>query len=238
MKGYGQFCPVSKAAEILNERWTLLIIRELLCGSRRFNDLRRGVPLMSSSLLSHRLKALQEYGVVERRDAENGRGSEYLLTPAGAELRPIVLSFGEWGQRWVRSKIHEADLDAGLLMWDMRRMIDASAFPEKRVVIAFEFADVSGKERAWWLVVQDGEVELCWEDPGLSVDLYVFTNLQTMTQIWMGDISVTEARRRDLLDMQGSRDVIRAMPRWLTRSPFATVPRPDARSLAIGGTAC
>ena len=226
MKGYGQFCPVSKAAEILNERWTLLVVRELLCGSRRFNDLRRGVPLMSTSLLSQRLKALQEYGVIERRSAKSGRGGEYFLTPAGEELRPIVLSFGEWGQRWIRSQIQEADLDAGLLMWDMRRTIDANAFPTQRVAIAFEFTDVPEKEGYWWLVVEDGDVELCWEDPGTPIDLYVFSDLQTMTQIWMGDISVSEARRQDLIDLQGSRAIIRAMPRWLTRSLFATVPRP------------
>lgn len=232
MKSYGQFCPVSKAAEILNERWTLLIVRELLCGSRRFNDLRRGVPLMSTSLLSQRLKALQEYGVVERRSAKGGRSSEYFLTPAGEELRPIVLSFGEWGQRWIRSQIHEADLDAGLLMWDMRRTIDADAFPPQRVSIAFAFTDMPGKEGSWWLVVEDGDIELCWEDPGIPIDLYIFTDLQTMTRIWMGDISVSEARHRELIDLQGSRTIIRSMPRWLTRSLFAAVPRPRTAAFA------
>jgi DNA-binding HxlR family transcriptional regulator len=226
MKGYGQFCPVSKAAEILNERWTLLIIRELLCGSRRFNDLRRGVPLMSTSLLSQRLKALQEYGVIERRISDSRRGSEYFLTAAGRELQPIVMSFGEWGQRWVRSQIHEDDLDAGLLMWDMRRTIDAAAFPSSRVAIEFSFSDAPESKRAWWLVVEEGEVELCLDDPGLPIDLYILTDLQTMTQIWMGDMSIAEARQRDLIELQGSRAVIRALPRWLTRSPFAAVPRP------------
>jgi len=237
MKGYGQFCPVSKAAEILNERWTLLVVRELLCGSRRFNDLRRGVPLMSPSLLSQRLKALQEYGIVERRSTKSGRSSEYILTPAGEELRPIVLSFGEWGQRWIRSQIHEADLDAGLLMWDMRRTIDAAAFPPERVAIAIEFSDAPGKERNWWLVVQEGEVELCWEDPGISIDLYIFTDLQTMTRIWMGDISVSDARRRELMELHGSRDIIRAMPQWFTRSLFAGVPRPKGTAYALSETA-
>lgn len=183
---------------------------------------------MSPSLLSQRLKALQEYGVVERRRLETGRGSEYHLTPAGNELKPIVLSFGEWGQRWIRSQIHEADLDAGLLMWDMRRTIDAEAFPPERTAIAFEYSDAPGKERHWWLVVQDGESELCWEDPGIPIDLYIFTDLHTMTQIWMGDISISEAQRRDLIELQGSREIIRAMPRWFTRSLFATVPRPPS----------
>lgn len=230
MKGYGQFCPVSKAAEILNERWTLLIVRELLCGSRRFNDLRRGVPLMSTSLLSQRLKALQEYGVVERRPIRNGRGGEYYLTAAGRELQPIVMSFGEWGQRWVRSQIHEEDLDAGLLMWDMRRTIDASAFPQGRVAVEFSFSDTPENESAWWLVVEDGEVELCLEDPGIPIDLYILTDLETMTRIWMGDMSLAEARQHDLIELQGSRAVIRALPQWLTRSLFATVPRPGTSS--------
>jgi DNA-binding HxlR family transcriptional regulator len=232
MKGYGQFCPVSKAAEILNERWTLLIVRELLCGSRRFNDLRRGVPLMSPSLLSQRLKALQKYGVIERRCQENARGGEYHLTSAGKELRPIVMSFGEWGQRWVRSQIREADLDAGLLMWDMRRTIDASAFPPLRVTVEFEYSGAPETDRHWWLVVREGEVELCFDDPGLPVDLYILTDLQTMTQIWMGDISLAEARRRDLIEIQGNRAIIEALPRWLTRSPFAGVPRPSVGAYA------
>jgi DNA-binding HxlR family transcriptional regulator len=228
MKGYGQFCPVSKAAEILNERWTILIVRELLCGSRRFNDLRRGVPLMSPSLLSHRLRELQEYGVIERRRRGASRGGEYHLTPAGEELRPIVMSFGEWGQRWVRSQLREDDLDAGLLMWDMRRTIDAAAFPPQRTAIEFDFFDAPKTERQWWLVVHDGEVELCFDDPGFPVDLYVRTALQTMTRIWMGDITVAEARRHDLIEFQGERSIIQAMPQWLTRSPFAGVRRPGS----------
>lgn len=237
MKGYGQFCPVSKAAEILNERWTLLIIRELLCGSRRFNDLRRGVPLMSTSLLSQRLKALQEYGVVERRSVDNGRGGEYFLTTAGRELQSIVMSFGEWGQRWVRSQIHEEDLDAGLLMWDMRRTIDAAAFPPGRVAVEFSFPDTPETESSWWLVVEDGEVELCLEDPGIPIDLYIVTGLETMTRIWMGDMSLAEARQHDLIELQGSRAVIQALPRWLTRSLFAAVPRPEPINTGMSATA-
>lgn len=226
MKGYGQFCPVSKAAEILNERWTLLIIRELLSGSRRFNDLRRGVPLMSTSLLSQRLKALQSYGVIERRLQSDTRGAEYHLTPAGEELRPIVMSFGEWGQRWVRSRIHEDELDAGLLMWDMRRTIDAAAFPPQRTTIEFEYPDAPKTDRYWWLVAHDGEVDLCFDDPGPPVDLYIVSDLETMTRIWMGDISIAQARREDLLELHGKRALVEAMPRWLTRSLFANVSRP------------
>jgi DNA-binding HxlR family transcriptional regulator len=235
MKGYGQFCPVAKAAEILNERWTLLIIRELLGGSSRFNKLRRGVPLMSSSLLSQRLKSLERVGVVERNDCANGHGSEYHLTRAGEELHEIVTLFGEWGQRWVRSRVEELDLDAGLLMWDMRGRIDPGRFPNHLTTIQFEYPDMARTKRYWWLVVQAGEIELCLTDPGFPVDLYILTDLCTMTQVWMGDISLREAQARELIELQGDMGLIRKMPRWLARSKFATVERGAVRAI---GTPC
>lgn len=231
MKGYGQFCPVAKAAEILNERWTLLVIRDLLGGSRRFNDLRRGVPLMSSSLLSQRLKSLERAGIVERCDRANGRGSEYHLTPAGEELHYIVMAFGEWGQRWVRSRVEELDLDAGLLMWDMRGLIDAGSFPNHLTTIQFEYPDTARTKRFWWLVVQDGEIELCLTDPGFPVDLFILTDLGTMTQVWMGDISLREAQSREIIELQGDKDLILNMPIWLARSKFASIERPTARAI-------
>lgn len=227
MRGYGQYCPVAKAAEILNERWTLLVVRELLCGGRRFNDLRRGVPLMSTSLLSQRLKALERAGIVERRSANGGAG-EYHLTRAGDELLDIIMAFGKWGQRWVRSRIEELDLDAGLLMWDMRRTIDAGNFPDGRTTIQFEFTDTPRGKRYWWLVVQDGTIELCLTDPGFPVDLHILTDLHTMTRLWMGDMRLREAKVRELIDMHGDRSLIRDFGKWFARSLFATVERPVA----------
>lgn len=226
MKGYGQFCPVAKAAEILNERWTLLVVRELLCGSKRFNDLRRGVPLMSSSLLSQRLKSLEHAGLVERRHCDVRNTGEYYLTPAGEELRGIVFAFGEWGQRWVRSRAEELDLDAGLLMWDIRRTLDPGGFPPERTTIQFEYTDARRAKRYWWLVVQDGATELCLTDPGFPVDLYIRSDLRTMTRLWMGDVSLTDAQSDELIDMQGDRELIRDFEKWFTRSLFAPVARP------------
>jgi DNA-binding HxlR family transcriptional regulator len=171
MKGYGQFCPVAKAAEILAERWTPLVLRELTCGSTRFNDLRRGVPLMSSSLLSQRLKFLEQEGVIERRRARSGRGYEYHLTDAGQELQPLIRTMGEWGQRWVRSRFGPEDLDVALLMWDMKRSVRPENFPRRRIVVAFEFTEAPPNKSHWWLVSEQTEVDLCLNDPHGPTDL-------------------------------------------------------------------
>jgi DNA-binding HxlR family transcriptional regulator len=227
MKGYRQFCPVAKAAEILTERWTPLIVRELLCGSRRFNDLRRGVPLMSPALLSKRLKSLESAGIIERRSP--GGSSEYQLTPAGEELRPIVETLGVWGQRWARRELTREDLDAGLLMWDVHRGLAADRLPQGRTVIHFELTDAPRAKRRWWLVANDGDVELCLSDPGHDVDLYVITDVKTMTQVWMGDIKVDRAVANELIELHGSPQLARRIGSWLGRSFFAGVERPRHR---------
>jgi DNA-binding HxlR family transcriptional regulator len=159
MKGYSQFCPVAKGAEIFNERWTPLIIREMMCGSRRFNDLKRGNPMMSPSLLSQRLKFLEEAGVVEKKVGK-GESVEYSLTESGRDLGEVVTRLGLWGLKWARSRLTEDDYDPQLLMWDIRRRIDTSAFPARRVVISFMFRDMPLNRRAYWLVVDRGEVDL------------------------------------------------------------------------------
>ena len=181
MKGYGQFCPVAKATEVLGEKWTPLIVRELLSDDQSFNSLRKGVPLMSPSLLSSRLKSLEAAGVIDR--LKTGKGVVYSLTPAGEELRPIVEALGVWGQRWARSDLSRKDLDPSLLMWDMHRRIDTSYFPGERTVLRFEYVDYPSKMRLWWLVITDDGVDICLKDPGYDVDLYVQTRLKTMTRI-------------------------------------------------------
>src|SRR3990172_1670046 len=148
MKGYGQFCPVAKAAEVLGDRWTLLVVRELLCGSRHFNDLRRGVPLMSPSLLSQRLKQIERAGIIEREpDRQNKQGMVYQLTAAGHELTPVVMMLGNWGKRWARSDLKREDLDPALLMWDMHRRLNTENLPTQRTVLQFEFRDVNTAKR-------------------------------------------------------------------------------------------
>ena len=227
MEGYGQFCPVAKAAEIVAERWTPLVLRELICGSHRFNDLQRGVPLMSPSMLTQRLRTLQRAGVIERRPAQRGRGWEYHLTEAGEELRPIVEQFGVWGQRWARRKVEEGDLDAPLLMWDIRRCVRPDGLPDRRVVVAFTFPDVSSAHRHWWLVFHQGDVDLCLTDPGFDIDVHVNTGLRTMTQVWLGDITVSDAMRSGAMTLNGRTALVRGFPRWIGLSSFATVQRPQ-----------
>ena len=184
MSTYGQFCPIAKAMEVLDERWTLLVVRELLLGSRHFNELRRGNPKMSPALLSKRLRSLERAGVVRRTD-EGGRSS-YELTPSGEELRPVVEALGAWGVRWV-GELGEQDLDPHLLMWDVRRTVPVESWPRRRTVLAFEFEDVAAKVGRWWLCVSGDDVDICDYDPGFEVDATITTSLRTMTEIWRGD---------------------------------------------------
>jgi DNA-binding HxlR family transcriptional regulator len=223
VQGYGQFCPMAKAAEILCERWSLLVIRELIAGSRRFNELRRGVPLMSPSLLSLRLKQLEAAGVVARTN--DAGGVRYDLTPAGAELQPVVGQLAEWGSKWVRRRVGRDDLDAGLLMWDIRRTVDPGRFPaDRRVVVHFEFRDAHAGKRSWWLVSQRAGVDLCLEDPGYDVDVEVKAPLHVMTAVWMRDVPFREAARSLGLKVSGERELCRQLPEWLGASALAHAP--------------
>lgn len=220
-KGYGQFCPVAKAAELVAERWTFLVIRELLLGSRRFNELKRGVPLMSPSLLSQRLKELQRAGIVRKVEGDGPKNTEYELTEAGEQLRPIVEGLGVWGLRWAHDRITREDLDPGLLMWDMRRGICAEHMPAGRSVIEFDFGAREKKKRMWWLVVTDGEVDLCLVYPGYDADLTVTTDLRAMTDVWLRRMSVNDALRGGLIHLEGRRDLARSFPKWLGQSAVA-----------------
>lgn len=220
---YRQFCPVAKAMELLDERWTLLLVRELLCGSEHFNDLRRGLPRMSPALLSRRLQQLVRAGVVERH-ADHG-GVRYSLTPAGEELRPVVEALGTWGVRWV-GDLGEEDLDPQLLLWDMHRNMDLDAVPEGRTVIEFRFLDVRASQSHWWLVVADGQADVCDSDPGHDVTVTITANLRTLVQVWRGDRPWSDAVRAGDLTVHGPQSIRRAVPFWFTLSAFAAVPRP------------
>lgn len=221
MRGYGQFCPIAKASELLGERWTHLVIRELIAGSETFNDLRKGLPLMSPSLLSTRLKSMEKAGVVERR--ETAEGVRYTLTEAGQELKPIILQLGVWGHRWIRSDLSPDDLDPSLLMWDIHRTMDAGFFTAERTVLKFEFSDYVSKLRCWWLVVKDGDVDVCMKDPGYEVDLHVLTDVKTLTAVWMGDTTLTKAMRENLITLQGSSHLKRSIGTWMGTNYFADV---------------
>ena len=219
--GYKQFCPLAMAAEVLCTRWTMVLLRELVAGSTRFNDLRRGVPKMSPTLLSKRLKDLEAAGIVERRSVPRERGVyEYCLTEAGKDLRDVVVAMGMWGQKWVESSLSLRNLDPSLLMWDMRRNLNPKPLPNRRTVVQFLYHDLPSTKRDWWLVIEaSGEVDLCWADPGFEVDLYLSTDLRTMTAIWMGVTDVAAARSR--IEFTGSREIESTIQVWLGLSPFA-----------------
>ncbi len=223
--GYNQFCPVSMAAEIICSRWTLLVLRELVMGSSRFNELRRGVPSMSPALLSKRLKELESAGIVMRVAAEREPGvHEYHLTQAGAELRPIIEAIGVWGHRWVTTEATLKNLDANLLMWDIRRNINTSPMPPRRNTIQFIFNDRPVSERNYWLIVEPSEqVDLCLVDPGFDVDLYVSTDLQSMTEIWLGYRTIDQASDNGRLLLTGSSKLAADLRSWLKLSVFANV---------------
>ncbi|MGB8315781.1 MAG: helix-turn-helix domain-containing protein [Aestuariivirga sp.] len=218
---YGQFCPVAMAAEIFCSRWTPLILREMVAGTRRFNDLRRGVPRMSPTLLSKRLMELRETGIIEEVATKKG-GKEYQLTPAGEDLKPIVMALGFWGQRWVESKLSLKNLDPSLLMWDMRRWLDPKPLPKRRCTITYHFIDTEPARQHYWLVVEtDGTVDLCNADPGFEVDLFITGSLRAMTAIWMGVTTVKQEVEARELDIQGDKALARDMQEWLGLSPFA-----------------
>lgn len=220
---YKQFCPVAMAAEVLCTRWTVVLLRELVAGSIRFNELRRGVPRMSPALLSKRLGELEMAGVVMReRLPEAPEIEAYRLTQAGRDLQPVIEAIGMWGQKWVETEPSLENLDPELLMWDMRRNLDTDPVPDRRVVIAFIYPELPEAQRNWWLIVEpDRTVDLCHIDPGFDVDLYATVDLRTMTEIWMGLRSVSDAVDREALLLVGSSGLIRSMQTWLGLSPFA-----------------
>jgi DNA-binding HxlR family transcriptional regulator len=219
MTDYSQFCTVARGAEVFGERWTPLVVRELLCGSTRFNDIRRGVPRMSATLLTQRLRKLVEVGVVAR--VRGHTGWEYQLTPAGAELRPIVEQIGHWGARWIGSRLKRGQLDAGFLMWDIRRFVRLDQFPSRRVVIHFLFRDARVNERRWWLVVEDGKADLCRDDPGHDLTLIVESTVRALTEIWTGDSSPQAELSAGRIDVIGPDRDARGLWTWLGRSMFA-----------------
>lgn len=220
MKGYGQFCPVAKASEILARRWTPLIVRELLMGSRRYGELRLGLPGIPSSLLVERLRELESAGVVSRT-AGNTRTSEYQLTQAGNELLGIIESLGKWGQRWVNRKINPGDLDPQLLMWDMRRRIRLDALPGARVVARFNFT--GARRDVIWLVLERPEPSVCFNDPGFEVDVLITADTLALHRVWMGRQGWKQAVSSGQIELDGPSQLTRAFPRWLELSTFAGV---------------
>lgn len=214
MSQYGQFCPVAKSLEILGDRWTLLIVRDMLMGTRHFNELERGLPGISRALLASRLRHLQDAGVIERRLVSAGRATtEYQLTPAGTQLMDVIGSLHAWGQKWAFDEPTKDELDPVLLMWWLHKRVEVARLPNRRVVAQFDFsgaADVS-----FWLLLSQQEVTLCLTDPGFEVNLLVTADLATFYRLWGGRIRYVEALEKYGVTVEGVPSLARALPRWL-----------------------
>jgi len=222
MSTYGQFCPVAKAATVLTERWTLLILREFMCGSHRFNELERGLPGISRSLLAKRLRTLVSNGVITIRTDQDGSQCGYDLTGRGRELQPIVMGIGEWGQRWLNEGTHIDDVDTDLLLWDMHRRLDVSLVERARVVV--EIRCVGIRDKTYWLVIEPPDVSICFEPPGFEVDLLVTADTMTLHDIWVGRADLALALRRETIQMSGPQQLRASFPKWLQLSHFASIP--------------
>jgi DNA-binding HxlR family transcriptional regulator len=220
MKGYGQFCSMARALDLLGERWSLLVVRELLLGSRRFGDVRRGIPRISRTMLSARLRELTAAGVIARREGDDG--PVYELTGAGFELSAVVRELATWGQRWLPRELPQHELDLDALVWDMRRRVDMAALPERPVVARLEIKDVGGRAGVRFLLLRGTEVSLCTTNPGFPDELRVRAPLRTLTGWWRGDLSFADARSAGLT-VEGPRELARAFPRWFERYLFADV---------------
>lgn len=220
MKPYGQFCSIAKALEVMGERWTPLILRELICGSSRYSEIHRGIPRISPALLSKRLNDLERSGVIARDLSTGG----YALTKAGWELQPVIEQLGIWGQRWVRGQLSEADSDPDLLMWDMRRRIDLTRIPETQSCLKFEFLGQPESKRHYWIVGDRRGLELCITDPGYPVDLYITTDARTMTLVWNGDLPLRRMIEDGRIELHGPAALCKAFPGWLQLNMFAGVP--------------
>ena len=226
LRTYGQFCPVSMAAELFAERWVPLVLRELLGGSRHFAELRRGIPRIQPSTLSLRLRQLEDAGVLVRRKA--GDGWEYQLTEAGEELRAVIERLGLWGARWLDHEISREHLDPDFLMWSMHRHLPFSALPDRRVVLEFALHDAGLARHLWWMVVERGEVDLCIRHPGHAVDLAIATDLVTLTSVYLGHLDPQVAVRSGVVQLRGARELTRSFADWCPRGSFADIARPPS----------
>lgn len=209
---YGQYCPITRAVEVLGERWTILIVRDLLTGATRFNDLARCNPRLSRTLLTKRLRQLEQAGIIDRLDGE------YLLTQAGEDLRPIVMGLGEWGAEYQFGDPRESELDPDLLMWWVHTRLDFSGFPDRRLVLEFRFRGI--RDRFWILRDAEGP-SICLHDPGFGIDAVIESDLETMYKVWLGKHDLTKALRAGEVEITGTPAIARRVPKAMTLSPIA-----------------
>lgn len=231
-KGYGQYCPLALAAELLCERWTLLVISRVIDGCKRFNEIHRGVPKISATLLSQRLSQLEHAGLIERQPQPNGRGHIYELTEAGRELDPIIMSLAVWGQKWARDMESE-DLDPAFLAWSMHTRMNVDAMPAKRIVIEFGFTGTHKGFSRFWLVTEDGKVDMCLKHPGGEVDLVVGADIKRFVEAWRGFRDLRQEIVAGQIRVEGPTKYRRALPDWLLLSGLAKFRRERGAEAAI-----
>lgn len=223
---YGQFCPVAKATEIIGEKWTLLIIRELLMGGRRFNEFQRGLSLISPTILTKRLNSLADHGLVLKKKIPGQQGYEYFPTDSCKELLPVIKSLGDWGMRWAREHMLDTDYDVELLMLYLQRSIQTEKLIGHETVVHFKFTDLK-ESPDWWIVATPQEVDVCNKDPGRDVDVYITSTVRNMADVWMGEIPYRRAISQDLLKVVGPRALTRNIFSWINISMFADLPPAD-----------
>jgi DNA-binding HxlR family transcriptional regulator len=235
MGSYGQYCPIAKAAEIFAERWTLLIVRELLCGICHFNELERGLPGIPRSLLASRLRRLEKAGVITRQVFPNSRATEYHLTQAGQQLLVVVEALGNWGAQWAFGEPAPDELDPDLLLWWMKRGVNLHLLPPQRIVVQF---DVRGQRTgSYWLVMEPTEVSVCLQHPGFDVDVLVTADIAALYRVWLGRITLGQALRDGLVELDGPVPLVRAFPEWFALSSFAGAVRAAVATPQTRGSA-
>lgn len=223
MKSYNQFCPVAKAAELFCERWTALIIRELIAGESRFSDIQRGMPLASPTLLSKRLKQLIGEGIIERQRAQSSSTWTYRLTEAGQDFVPIVMALGVWGQRWSRRELADHEKDLGLLLWALEKGARPNSLGSGRRIVQFELVDQPKHKRHWWYLNEAGRCELCLTPPDRDADIYVRTTLSDLIYVWRGDTTLAKAMAEERLQVHSSERMRKAFRNWFAVAPIANV---------------
>jgi len=220
---FGQFCPIAKSTEIIGEKWTLLIIREILMGGHRFSQLQRGLSLISPAVLTKRLGTLVDYGLIVKKKIPGQRGYEYFPTESCKELRPILLALADWGMRWTRSNLCESDYDVNLLMLYLQRSIDPDSLIGKETTIRFHFTDLKDAPD-WWLLVQGNNVDVCTIDPGKEVDIYFTTAVKTMTDVWMGEATYKQVIKAKQMTIVGPGMLTKNISSWMRNCMFAKLP--------------
>jgi DNA-binding HxlR family transcriptional regulator len=220
---YGQFCPIAKASEVIGEKWTILIIREILMGGRRFSELQRGLGTISPTLLAGRLASLEANGLIFRKTLSGARSHEYFPTESCKELLPVLISIGSWGMKWAHENLNAQDYDIELLMIYLQRSIQPDKLPSTDTIIRFQFSDMPEKG-SWWLISNGQEVEACDKDPGKDVDVYFNTTVKVMTDIWMGKRSYHSARKSGEIFVSGNNYLADHLTSWMRSSPFDALP--------------